>query len=109
MGYFYDRNEHVVGVVGAMRESTSAEMPCTDGNAAEQEEEEWKDWDDWEDWGEDEEDEEDATSNQSSEKSATLSTNNVQNDKIRKIIQVSSEPRASQRVYLSRDALYGWQ
>ena len=91
MGYFYDRNERVVGVVGVLRESTSAEMPCTDGNAAEEEEEEWKDWDDWEDWGEDEED---ATSNQSSEKSATLSTKNVQNDEIRKIIQVSSKPRA---------------
>ena len=91
MGYFYDRNEHVVGVVGVLRESTSAEMPCADGNTPEEGEEEWKEWDDWEDWGEDEED---ATSNQSSEKSATVSTNNVQNGEIRKIIQVSSEPRA---------------
>ena len=92
MGYFYDRNEDVVGVVGVLRESTSAEMPCVDSNAVEGEEE-WKDWGDWEDWGEDEDDEEDATSNQSPEKSATLSSNNVQNDKIRKIIQVSSKPR----------------
>merc|ERR1712110_99418 len=80
--------------VGVLRESTSAEMPCMDSNAAEEEEEEWKDWDDWEDWGECEDDKEDATSNQSSEKSATLSSNNVQNDEIRKIIQVSSKPRA---------------
>jgi len=88
MGYFYDRNEGAVGLVGVLRESTSAEMACVDSNAAEDEEEEWKDWDDWEDW--DEETEKDGTSNQL----ATLSSSKMQNDEIRKIIQVSSKPRA---------------
>jgi len=100
MGYFYDRNEGATGVVGILRESTSAEMLCADDTnaAAEEEEEEWKDWDDWEDWGEEDEKDadskKDGTPNQSSESSPTLSSSKVQDDKVRKIIQVSSQPRA---------------
>merc|ERR1719239_968057 len=108
MGYFYDRNEDATGVVGILRESRKAEMLCADeSNPANEEEEEWKDWDDWEDWGE--EDENDAatkkggTPNKSSESSATLSNRQVQNDKIRKIIQVSSKPRARLGKVLSQD------
>jgi len=107
MGYFYDRNEGATGVVGILRESTSAEMLCADESNAAEEEEEWKDWDDWEDWGEEDENDaatkKDGTSNQSSESSATLSSGMVQNDEARKIIQVSSRPRARLGEVLSQD------
>ena len=111
MGYFYDRNEGAVGVVGILRESTSAEMPCVDSNAAEEEAEEWKDWDDWEDWDDDENDaetEKDGASNESSEKFATLSSSKVQNDKIRKIIQVPSKPRARHGEVAEGEEQPGW-
>jgi len=113
IGYFYDRNEGAVGVVGVLRESTSAELPCldADGNASEEVEDEWKDWEDWTEDEKDEKDEKDkkdAASNEFSEKSATLSSNKVQNDEIRKIIQISSEPRARHGQVGEGDEQPGW-
>ena len=102
MGYFYDRNEGPLGIVGVLRESTTAEMACADAsNAAGEEEEEWTDWDDWEDdWGQDDSEAAakkggDLSPNQSGQSSATKTSRKVAKYEIRKIIQAASKPRAS--------------
>ena len=102
MGYFYDRNEGPLGVVGVLRESTTAEMACADAsNAAGEEEEEWTDWDDWEDdWGQDDSEAAakkggDLSPNQSGQSSTAKTSRKVQNYEIRKIIEAASKPRAS--------------
>ena len=86
MGYFFDKNEDTLGVVGVLQESTSVERPCVGDNHSNDDEEHWEDWDEWE---------EEKTSVKTAPKAAHSSTK-VNESKNRKKINMSSQSRARQ-------------
>ena len=90
MGYFFDKNEDTLGVVGVLQESTSVEMPCVGDKHSNDEEEDWQDWDEWEDIGEEEKS---SVKTAPNEGKAAHSSTKV-ND--RKIVHMSPQSRARQ-------------
>ena len=93
MGYFFDKNEDTLGVVGVLQESTSVEMPCVGDKHSNDEEEDWQDWDEWEDIGEEEKS---SVKTAPNEGKAAHSSTKVNGSKNRKIVHMSSQPRARQ-------------